>query len=40
MSPPPHYGQHTRELMRDWLGLSDDETERLTQKGVVYAKKD
>ncbi len=39
MSPPPRYGEHTREIMRDWLGFTEEDTERLTRKGVVYARK-
>ncbi len=40
MSPPPHYGEHTREILQKWLGFTDEETEGLTKKGVVYARKE
>jgi crotonobetainyl-CoA:carnitine CoA-transferase CaiB-like acyl-CoA transferase len=38
MSPPPHYGEHTRVILQEWLGFTDEETENLIKKGVVYAR--
>ncbi len=38
LSPPPHYGEHTGKILKEWLGFSDHEIENLTKKGVVYAR--
>jgi crotonobetainyl-CoA:carnitine CoA-transferase CaiB-like acyl-CoA transferase len=38
MSPPPHYGQHTRGVMKEWLDMKESEIEILINKGVVYAR--
>ena len=38
LSPPPHYGEHTAEILKEWLDFSDNEIENLTKKGVVYAR--
>ena len=40
LSPPPHYGQHTREILEELLKLSKAEIDHLINKGVVYARKD
>jgi formyl-CoA transferase len=34
-SPSPVHGQHTREVLRDLLGLTADEIARLEAAGVV-----
>jgi formyl-CoA transferase len=34
-SAPPTLGQHTREVLRDWLGLDDGEIDALRESGVV-----
>ena len=33
--PSPDHGEHTREVLMDELGLSEDEFARLSQAGVV-----
>ncbi len=38
LTPPPHYGEHTRIILREWLQMKDQEIEDLIAKGVVYAK--
>lgn len=38
MDPPPHYGQHTRKIMTEWLAMPENEIETLINKGVVYAR--
>lgn len=40
LSPPPHYGQHTRQILEEWLRLPENEIDQLIKKGVVYARKD
>lgn len=34
-SPPPTLGQHTDEVLRDHVGLSDEQIRQLREKGVV-----
>ncbi len=34
-SPAPTHGQHTREVMRDVLGMSEGEIDALAKKGVI-----
>jgi formyl-CoA transferase/CoA:oxalate CoA-transferase len=34
-TPAPTHGQHTREVMREVLGMGDDEIDALVKKGVV-----
>jgi crotonobetainyl-CoA:carnitine CoA-transferase CaiB-like acyl-CoA transferase len=34
-SAPPALGQHTREVLREVLGLSDTDVDRLQSAGVV-----
>lgn len=38
LTPPPHYGQHTREILGSWLKFSESEIETLIKEGVVYAR--
>ena len=33
--PAPLLGEHTDEICREWLGLSEDETRRLKEEGVL-----
>jgi crotonobetainyl-CoA:carnitine CoA-transferase CaiB-like acyl-CoA transferase len=33
--PPPLLGQHTEEVLRELLGLGDQQTENLRGKGVI-----
>ncbi len=35
--PPPRYGEHTRNILKQWLRLSDDSVQELIDKGVIYA---
>ena len=35
VKPAPLLGQHTKEVLRDWLGLDADEIEQLGKDGVV-----
>jgi crotonobetainyl-CoA:carnitine CoA-transferase CaiB-like acyl-CoA transferase len=34
-APPPLLGQHTREILRDVLGMADDEIGRLIEAGII-----
>ncbi len=34
-SPPPLAGQHTAEVLREVLGISTDEVEKLRAQGVL-----
>jgi crotonobetainyl-CoA:carnitine CoA-transferase CaiB-like acyl-CoA transferase len=38
LSPPPHYGQHTREILSGILKYDEKAINELINKGVVYAK--
>jgi len=38
LSPPPHYGAHTREVMQKWLGYEEKDIKALISKGVIYAR--
>ncbi|MGH7826117.1 MAG: CaiB/BaiF CoA transferase family protein [Candidatus Binatia bacterium] len=33
--PPPTLGQHTREILSEWLGMADDEIAELHRKSVI-----
>lgn len=33
--PPPHVGEHTAEVLAQWLGLDDAERERLLRAGAI-----
>jgi benzylsuccinate CoA-transferase BbsF subunit len=34
--PPSRLGQHTNEILRQWLGLSDQELQTLTASGAIF----
>jgi crotonobetainyl-CoA:carnitine CoA-transferase CaiB-like acyl-CoA transferase len=36
LPPPPHYGEHTRQILADFLGLPTPQIEILVQAGVVH----
>jgi CoA:oxalate CoA-transferase len=36
--PAPWRGEHNRDVLADWLGLSGDEVDRLTEAGVLHAE--
>lgn len=38
LSPPPHYGEHTRVILKQWLHMKDQDIDQLIAKGVIYAK--
>ncbi len=38
LMPPPHYGQHTVEILENVLDLNSEIIENLIKKGVVYAR--
>jgi crotonobetainyl-CoA:carnitine CoA-transferase CaiB-like acyl-CoA transferase len=38
LSPPPHYGQHSREILSGILKYDEKAINELINKGVVYAK--
>jgi crotonobetainyl-CoA:carnitine CoA-transferase CaiB-like acyl-CoA transferase len=40
LSPPPHYAEHTAEVLRDRLGQSDADVEALADAGTVEVKRD
>ena len=33
--PPPVLGEHTSEILREWLGMSDAQVEKLREQGVL-----
>jgi crotonobetainyl-CoA:carnitine CoA-transferase CaiB-like acyl-CoA transferase len=33
--PPPSVGQHSREILKDWLGVAQDEVQALTTSGAI-----
>lgn len=35
--PPPHYGAHSEQVLRDWLKMGKKDIDELIKKGVVYA---
>lgn len=39
VSPPPHYGEHTIEILRDLLNFEDKKIETLISEEVIYARK-
>lgn len=38
LSPPPHYGQHSKLILAELLGFTSGQTDKLLEKNVVYAK--
>ena len=40
LSPPPHYGQHTKLILAELLGFTSGQIDKLLGKNVVYAKHD
>jgi crotonobetainyl-CoA:carnitine CoA-transferase CaiB-like acyl-CoA transferase len=38
--PAPRFAQHTREVLADCCGLSDDELSRLEAEGVIHSSGD
>jgi len=36
LTPPPHYGEHTRKILQKELNYSDEIIEQLINKGVIY----
>ncbi len=38
VSPPPHYGQHSRHILVDILGYSSEQTDILLGKNIIHAK--
>ncbi|MFP4065726.1 MAG: CaiB/BaiF CoA transferase family protein [Bacteroidales bacterium] len=38
MSPPPAYGEHTRQVLADVLSCNENKINDLIKKGVVYAR--
>lgn len=37
LNPPPHYGEHTIQVLREMLGLSMEAIQCLTENQVIYA---
>jgi crotonobetainyl-CoA:carnitine CoA-transferase CaiB-like acyl-CoA transferase len=35
--PPARLGEHTRDILRRWLGLPDDELESLEESGAIFS---
>ncbi|MFW5793418.1 MAG: CaiB/BaiF CoA transferase family protein [Bacteroidota bacterium] len=38
LQPPPHYGEHTKMILKDYLKLDTQQIDNLIKKGVVYAR--
>lgn len=39
LTPPPHYGEHTREILASVLNYENEVIQELINKGVIYARK-
>jgi len=39
MAAPPHYGEHTKQLLHEYLGYSNDKIDELIEAQVIFAKK-
>ncbi|MGE0089667.1 MAG: CaiB/BaiF CoA transferase family protein [Bacteroidales bacterium] len=39
ISAPPHYGEHTKQVLHDFLGYSNDKINELIENQVIYAMK-
>ncbi len=39
ITPPPHYGQHSREILIQTLGYGDRQVDLLQDKNIIYAQK-
>jgi crotonobetainyl-CoA:carnitine CoA-transferase CaiB-like acyl-CoA transferase len=37
VSPPPHYGEHTVQILKDILGYTNETIQCLIEKQVIYA---
>jgi crotonobetainyl-CoA:carnitine CoA-transferase CaiB-like acyl-CoA transferase len=37
--PPPHYGQHSRQILKQTLGYEDRQIDLLQEKNIIYAQK-
>ncbi len=40
LSPPPHYGQDSRQVLADMLGFSLKQIDKLIEQNVIYAKEE
>ena len=40
MRPPPHYAAHTRSVLREHLGLSNEQVQALAETGVIVCRDD
>jgi crotonobetainyl-CoA:carnitine CoA-transferase CaiB-like acyl-CoA transferase len=38
LSPPPHYGEHSRAILKNILGYTTDQINRLIETQSVYAR--
>jgi len=38
MAAPPHYGEHTKQLLHEYLGYSNDKIDELIEAQVIFAK--
>jgi crotonobetainyl-CoA:carnitine CoA-transferase CaiB-like acyl-CoA transferase len=35
---PPHVGEHTREILKDWLASEDEELDALAAQGAIVQR--
>ncbi|OFX83263.1 MAG: carnitine dehydratase [Bacteroidetes bacterium GWF2_33_16] len=38
ISAPPHYGEHTQQILKDFLGYSNDKINELMENQVIYVR--